>query len=177
MQETKVMRVRSLSAEGPLEEGMATHSSILAWRIPWTEEPGGLESMGSQRVRHDWSNLACRGELRAEEGRHGSVLYTVFIFLSPLMVPFVFLSCLRRELSSFLSCSIVTKSKSKSSEEKPQRFTFRLKKSHISWKHSKVFTNAIDKNVHHWTHTSSLKGLFQDAVRSRNPQAARAAGK
>ena len=45
--------VRSLGWEGPLEEGMATHSSILAWRIPWTEEPGGLESMGSQRVRHD----------------------------------------------------------------------------------------------------------------------------
>ena len=36
----------------PLEEGMATHSSILAWRIPWTEEPGGIQSMGSQRVRH-----------------------------------------------------------------------------------------------------------------------------
>ena len=40
--------------EDPLEEGMATHSSILAWRIPWTEEPGGLQFMGSQRVRHDW---------------------------------------------------------------------------------------------------------------------------
>ena len=39
--------------EDPLEEGMATHSSILAWRIPWTEEPGGLQSTGSQRVRHD----------------------------------------------------------------------------------------------------------------------------
>ena len=39
--------------EGPLEEGMATHSSILAWRIPWTEEPGGLQSTGSQRVGHD----------------------------------------------------------------------------------------------------------------------------
>ena len=38
--------------EDPLEEGMATHSSILAWEIPWTEEPGGLESTGSQRVRH-----------------------------------------------------------------------------------------------------------------------------
>ena len=37
---------------------MATHSSILDWRIPWTEEPGGLQSTGSQRVRHDWSNLA-----------------------------------------------------------------------------------------------------------------------
>ena len=39
--------------EDPLEEGMATHSSGLAWRIPWTEEPGGLQSMGSQRVGHD----------------------------------------------------------------------------------------------------------------------------
>ena len=38
---------------------MATHSRILAWRIPWTGEPGGLQSMGSQRVRHDWSDLAC----------------------------------------------------------------------------------------------------------------------
>ena len=42
--------VKSLSWEGSLEEGMATHSSILAWRIPWTEEPGGLQSMGSQGV-------------------------------------------------------------------------------------------------------------------------------
>ena len=50
MQET---RVRSLGREDPPEEGMATHSSILAWRIPWTEEPGGLQSMGSQRVGHD----------------------------------------------------------------------------------------------------------------------------
>ena len=38
---------------------MATYSSILAWRIPWAEEPGGLQSVGSQRVRHDWSHLAC----------------------------------------------------------------------------------------------------------------------
>ena len=48
------MQVRSLSREEPLEEGMATHSSIiLAWIIPWTEEPGGLQSIGSQRVGHD----------------------------------------------------------------------------------------------------------------------------
>ena len=45
--------VKSLDREDPLEEEMATHSSILAWRIPWTEEPGGFQSMGSQRVRHD----------------------------------------------------------------------------------------------------------------------------
>ena len=46
-------RVRSLSWEDPLEKEMATHSSTLAWKIPWTEEPGRLQSMGSQRVGHD----------------------------------------------------------------------------------------------------------------------------
>ena len=46
--------LQSLGQEDPLEKEMANHSSILAWRIPWTEEPGGLQSMGSQRVRHDW---------------------------------------------------------------------------------------------------------------------------
>ena len=46
---------RSLGREGPLEKEMATHSSILAWRIPWTEEPGGLQSTGLQRVGHDWA--------------------------------------------------------------------------------------------------------------------------
>ena len=45
--------VRSLGWEDPLEEEMATHSSILSWKIPWTEESGGLQSMGSQRVGHD----------------------------------------------------------------------------------------------------------------------------
>ena len=45
--------VRSLGWEGPLEKEMATHSSVLAWRIPWTEEPGGLQPTGSQRVGHD----------------------------------------------------------------------------------------------------------------------------
>ena len=45
--------VQVLGREDPLEEKMATHSSILAWRIPWTEEPGGLQSMGLPRVRHD----------------------------------------------------------------------------------------------------------------------------
>ena len=50
MRETQV---QSLGWEDPLEEGMATHSSILAWRIPWTGAPGGLQSMGLQRVGHD----------------------------------------------------------------------------------------------------------------------------
>ena len=52
MQEIQEMQVQSLGWEDPLEEGMSTHSSILAWKIPWTEEPGGLQSMGSQRVAH-----------------------------------------------------------------------------------------------------------------------------
>ena len=56
-QEEQEPWVRSLGQENPLEESMATHFRILAWRMPWTEEPGGLQSMGSQRVRH---NLATK---------------------------------------------------------------------------------------------------------------------
>ena len=56
MQETWV---RSLSKEDPLEKVMATHSSILAWKIPWTEEPGGLQSIGSQRVGCDRATNTC----------------------------------------------------------------------------------------------------------------------
>ena len=52
------MLVWSVGQEDPLKEGMATHSSVLAWRTPWTEEPGGLQSMGSQGVGHDQSDLA-----------------------------------------------------------------------------------------------------------------------
>ena len=57
VQETQVW---SLSWEDPLEKGMATQSRILAWRIPWTEEPGGLQCTGSHRAGHDWSDLAGR---------------------------------------------------------------------------------------------------------------------
>ena len=52
--------VWSLVLEDPLEEGNVTHSSILVWRIPWTEEPDGLQSTGSQTIRQDWSNLTCK---------------------------------------------------------------------------------------------------------------------
>ena len=51
--ETQETQVQSLGQEDPLEEGMATHSTILAWEIPWTEEPSGLQSIKSQRVGHD----------------------------------------------------------------------------------------------------------------------------
>ena len=54
------MRVRSLGLEDPLEEGKATHSSIPAWRTPWTDEPGGRQSVGSQRVGHDLAPDAAR---------------------------------------------------------------------------------------------------------------------
>ena len=56
--------VQSLGREDPLEEDKATHSSVLAWRIPWTEEPGGLQSTGSQRIGHDrvpWHSMGQRG--------------------------------------------------------------------------------------------------------------------
>ena len=53
MQEMEEMQVRSLDGEDPLHEEMATHSSSLTWKIPWTEEPSGLQSMELQRVRHD----------------------------------------------------------------------------------------------------------------------------
>ena len=56
VQETPQMQVQSLGWEDPLEKEMATHSSILAWNIPWTEEPGGLQSMGLQRVGTILSN-------------------------------------------------------------------------------------------------------------------------
>ena len=57
MQEMQEMQVRSLGWEDVLEEGIATHFSILAWRIPWTEEPGELQSMRSQGVRHDRTHM------------------------------------------------------------------------------------------------------------------------
>ena len=66
MEET---RVRSLGQEDPLEKGMPIQSSILAWRIPWTEDPGGLQSMGSQRVGHDWmtnTHIICIWDLKSD---------------------------------------------------------------------------------------------------------------
>ena len=63
---------RSLGWEDPLEEGMATHPGILAWRIPWTEEPSGLQSMGLQRVRHDsMTDTPMPVQLHLEKGTTG----------------------------------------------------------------------------------------------------------
>ena len=59
MQGTQETQVWSLGQEDPLEKEMVTHSNMLAWRIPWTEEHGGLQSLGSQRVRHNWATKPC----------------------------------------------------------------------------------------------------------------------
>ena len=61
-------QVRLLSQEDPLEKGMATHPSILAWRIPCTEKPGGLQSVGSQRVGHDWATIALAFPFQRDDG-------------------------------------------------------------------------------------------------------------
>ena len=62
-----------------LEKEMAPHSSVLAWRMPGTGEPGGLPSMGSHRVGHDWSDLAsAAADCKSHKGRDGSVLFTTF---------------------------------------------------------------------------------------------------
>ena len=74
VQETQV---QSLGWEEPLEKGMATHSSILAWEIPWTEEPGGLQSMGSQRVR----NTSCKEVTTNIFSFEGHVVSVAFIQL------------------------------------------------------------------------------------------------
>ena len=72
------MLVKSLGGEEPLEMGMATHSSIPALRIPWTKEPGGLQSIVSQRVWHDW------GDLAAEQL---TLVFSVLLpFLSPVLI-------------------------------------------------------------------------------------------
>ena len=79
MQET---RVQSLGREDPLEKEMATHSSILAWRIPWTEKPGGLQSTGSQRVGHDCATSISLS--RSLVGARRMLVFTVEqVFLLP----------------------------------------------------------------------------------------------
>ena len=64
--------VGSLGQEDPLEKETATHYSILAWEIPWTEKPGELQYIGMQRVRHDWNNFACTPKKQYWEKYHSS---------------------------------------------------------------------------------------------------------
>ena len=82
-QETQETWVWSLGWKDPLEEEMATHSIVLAWTIPWTEKPGELESIVPQRVRHDWTNLACMHTLLGISLKGRNVL---FPFSFPLSI-------------------------------------------------------------------------------------------
>ena len=91
MQETQEAWVQSRGWEDLLEKGMATHSSILSWRIPWTEEPGGLQSIGLQRVGLDWSDWA---------HRH-SVFYILFKWHLVLFIE-VLISCFSFRHDHFL---------------------------------------------------------------------------
>ena len=76
MQKPQEMWAQSLGLGDPLEEGMAAHATILAWRIPWTEEPGGLQSIGSQRVRDQFANIHCIIEKAREfQKKHLLLLY------------------------------------------------------------------------------------------------------
>ena len=71
-----------LGQDDPLEKGMASHSNILAWRIPWTEEPGGLQSMGSQRVRWDWaSNKNFHKKIEKKQKQKHSKRFVNFVHL------------------------------------------------------------------------------------------------
>ena len=103
MQETWEMWVRFLGWEDPLEEGMATYSSILAWRIPWTEEPGGLQSIRLQRVRHNWSGLARTLALNVMISVTKIFWITVMHFPAlPPPTPFSFLKVVRTWLMACL---------------------------------------------------------------------------
>ena len=84
--------VWSLGWEGAMEKGTATHSSIMAWRIPWTEEPGELQSMGSQRVRHDWVTFTFQAI---------STYFTKFFFqqfFSIIEIEFILVGCKARQV-------------------------------------------------------------------------------
>ena len=88
MQETLEARVQSPGQEDPLEEGVAAHSNILAWRIPWTEEPGGLQSMGLQ-LHHDFEGhifcITCTaGMLFTTESQVKPVTFLLFHMCPPL---------------------------------------------------------------------------------------------
>ena len=97
-------RVQSLSREDSLEKGMATHSSILAWRIPWTEKPGRLQSIGLQRVGHDWAHMRSDMQFASsknsldEEFNFFNREYAIHIFYIVLSVCE---SCIFQEISLF----------------------------------------------------------------------------
>ena len=88
MQETQETQVRSMGQEDPLEEGMATRCSILAWEIPWTEEPDRLHSMGLQRVRHDLVTKQQQWQQNKLIRRHGEQLQNIINITKGLSIFF-----------------------------------------------------------------------------------------
>ena len=109
MQENEEVLGRSLGWEDPLEKDMATHSSIRAWRIPRTEEPGGLQSKGSKKVRHNRSHLACMHMSGPALSNRtfcvaGNVLHHSPIWQSPIVHGFIkYLNCDSLRTEPFIS--------------------------------------------------------------------------
>ena len=98
-------RVRSLGQEDPLEKEMATHSSTLVWRIPWREEPGRLQSMGSQRVQHNWTtSLSLFTLTRPESGLNImlNIILGVFVRVFPERLTFDLVDEIKRLPSTML---------------------------------------------------------------------------
>ena len=105
-------RVWSLGGEDPLEKGMTTYSSILSWRIPWMEEPGGLQSMGSQRIRHNWatnSRTGLRGALLSVTSYFYLATFKVLCYLLRLSLTFdiLIVICLGVDLFWFILFGIL----------------------------------------------------------------------
>ena len=84
MQEMREIQVQSLGREDPLEEGMTTHSSILAWRIPWTEEPGGLQSMGWAKSQTQLKQLSVRTHTHTHTHKHANRKTQMNILANPI---------------------------------------------------------------------------------------------
>ena len=109
------MQVWSLDRDNPLEEGIATHCSILAWRIPWSEEPGGLQFPGSQRVWQEWSNLAYT------RPRAGNEQYKLEILLIP------------KDRSTTGAPSKRVRGQLKEAPSGPKRDNFSISKNTVDW--------------------------------------------
>ena len=92
----------SLGREDPLKKGMATHSSVLAWRIPWTEEPGGLQSMGSQRVEHSWVTNASTFTFSRVKNASPDLYFILMLILS--LPSFPSWTQTLRKLASVVAC-------------------------------------------------------------------------
>ena len=104
---TQETRVRSLGRGDPLQKEMATHSSILAWKIPWTEEPGRLQSMGSQRVRPDWAtSLSLFFLIMTAMGLQGKLLSICvsLVFPKPVNHWWIFFLSVLNDIEIVFSC-------------------------------------------------------------------------